>query len=261
MSISVNMFLVPLKLAEGGVVGLGIILQHKLGVPIWVSMIVLNIPIVMLGVRFKGWGFLWKSVIGVGAFSGFLALTAGRQPLVHETVLAIVYGGVLMGAGLGLVLRSGGTTGGTDILAIIGHKRLGVSLGQLGLAIDAMVLLLAAFAFSAEAALWSAITLAISSKVVDFVIEGFNAAKGLTIITSKPQVIADRIMSEVERGCTIMPGVGAYTGEPRSVLYVVASRGELPVIKNIVNHLDPRAFVVVADVHEVLGEGFRPHTD
>lgn len=261
MSLSVNGFLVPLKLADGGVVGLGIILHHKLGIPIWVSMIVLNIPIVMLGVRFKGWGFLWKSVIGVGAFAGFLALTSGLQPVVHETVLAIVYGGVLMGIGLGLVLRSGGTTGGTDILAIIGHKRLGVSLGQLGLAIDAVVLVAAGFAFSAEAALWSAITLVISSKFVDIVNEGFNAAKGLTIITTQPKAVADRIMSEVERGCTIMPGIGAYTGEPRSVLYVVAQRGELAVIKNIVYRLDPKAFVVVADVHEVLGEGFRAHTD
>lgn len=261
MSLAVNLFLLPLRLAEGGVVGVGIILHHKLGIPIWVTMIALNIPIVALGVRFRGWGFLLKSVVGVGAFAAFLAFTSGMPPVVHETVLAIIYGGVLMGVGLGLVLRSGGTTGGTDILAIIGHKRLGVSLGQLGLAIDALVLVAAGFAFSAEAALWSAITLAISSKVVDIVIEGFRTAKGVTIITTQPNPIADRIISEVERGCTIMPGVGAYTGEPRSVLYVVAHRGQLAVIKNIVYNLDPKAFVVVADVHEVLGEGFREHKD
>lgn len=260
MSLSVNLFLVPLKLAEGGVVGVGIILHHKLGIPLWVTTLLLNIPIMALGVRVKGWGLLGKSLIGVGAFSFFLGITANLPAVVHETVLAIVYGGVLMGIGLGLVLRSGGTTGGTDILAIVGHQKFGLSVGTLVMGIDACVLVAAGFAFSAEAALWSAITLVISSKVVDLVNEGFYAAKGITIITTEPNPIATRIMSEVERGCTIMPGIGAYTGQPRSVLYVVAQRGELSVIKNIVYSIDPRAFVVVADVHEVLGEGFRAHS-
>jgi uncharacterized membrane-anchored protein YitT (DUF2179 family) len=260
MSLAVNLFLVPLKLAEGGVVGIGIILLHKLGIPIWATTLVLNIPIVALGVRVKGWGLLWRTLTGVGAFSFFLGITAHLPAVVHETFLAIVYGGVLMGIGLGLVLRSGGTTGGTDILAIVGHQKFGLSVGTLVMGIDAFVLVAAGFAFSAESAMWSAITLAISSKVVDLVNEGFYAAKGITIITDEPKAIAGRIMTEVERGCTVLPGVGAYTGQPRSVLYVVAQRGELQVIKSIVYGIDPRAFVVVADVHEVLGEGFRTHT-
>lgn len=257
MALAVNLFLAPLQLAEGGVVGIGIILFHKLGIPIWVTNLALNIPILALGLKVKGWKLLWRSVFGVAAFSGFLALTAGMEPITNQTVLAIVYGGLCMGLGLGLVLRSGGTTGGTDILAIVAQQKWGFSVGSMVMAIDAMVLVAAGFAFSPEKAMWAAITLTIGSKVVDLVQEGFYAAKGLTIITTEPEAIARRIMDEVERGVTILPGTGAYTGEPRGVLYVVLQRGELTAVKEIIYGADPRAFVSVADVHEVLGEGFR----
>lgn len=259
MSLAVNLFLIPLQLAEGGVVGIGIILYHKLGIPTWATTLGLNIPILALGVRVKGWGLLWRSLLGVSAFSGFLALTAGIPPVTHETILGIVYGGLLMGIGLGLVLRSGATTGGTDILAIVLQQKLGFSVGNMVLLIDALVLTAAGFAFSPETALWSAITLVISSRMVDVVNEGFYAAKGITIITTKPYGVAQRIMKDVGRGCTVLKGIGAYTGEPRDVLYVVVQRGELSLIKEIVAREDPRAFVVVSDAHEVLGEGFRPN--
>lgn len=257
MSLSVNLFLVPLKLAEGGVVGVGIILFHKFGIPLWVTTLVLNVPIMALGVKVKGVKILWRSLVGIGLFSFFLAVTAGLPAVTNQVVLAIVFGGVLMGTGLGLVLRSGGTTGGTDILAIVAQQKFGFSVGSMVMAVDALVLIAAGFTFSAEAAMWAAITLTVSSKMVDLVQEGFYAAKGVTIITSEPQAIARRIMDDVERGVTIMPGVGAYTGQPRSVLYTVVQRGEITRIKEIAYGTDPRAFVVVADVHEVLGEGFR----
>lgn len=260
MALSVNAFLVPLKLAEGGVIGVGILLFHKFGVPLWVTTLLLNIPILALGVKVKGWNLLWKTLVGVGAFSAALAVTTGVEPVTDQVVLAIVFGGALMGIGLGLVLRSGGTTGGTEVLAIIGHQKFGLSVGSMVMAVDALVLLTAGLLFSKEAAMWSAITLVISSKVVDLVQEGFYAAKGITIITAEPQEIAHCIMDRVERGCTILPGTGAWTGQPRGVLYVVAQRGELTVIKSIVHSLDPKAFVVVADVHEVLGEGFRSYS-
>lgn len=259
MALAVNLFLIPLQLAEGGVVGVGIILYYKLGIPTWVTTLALNIPIVALGIKVRGWGLLWRTLLGVSAFSGFLALTEGITPVTHETILGIIYGGLLMGTGLGLVLRSGATTGGTDILAIVLQQKLGFSVGSMVLFIDAMVITAAGIAFSPETALWSALTLVISSKMVDVVNEGFYSAKGITIITRYPNRVAHRIMHDVGRGCTVLKGIGAYTGEPRDVLYVVVQRGELTVIKDIVAQEDPRAFVVVSDVHEVLGEGFRPH--
>lgn len=260
MALSANLFLVPLKLADGGVVGIGIILFHSFGVPLWVTQVVLNIPILALGMKVKGWRLLVRSLVGVAAFSLFLAVTAGIRPITDQVVLAIVYGGLTMGIGLGLVLRSGGTTGGTEVLALVLEHKLGYSVGSMVLFVDACVLLLAAFTFSPEAAMWAVITLFISSKVVDLVQVGFYAARGVTIITTQAEAVARRIMDEVGRGVTVINGVGAYTGEPRAILYTVAQRSELTQVKQIAYGVDPRAFVVVAEVHEVLGEGFRdPH--
>lgn len=260
MSISVNLFLLPQRLAEGGVTGISIILHHLMSVPTWATTIVLNIPLVLLGVRVRGRQMLWKTLLGIGAYAFFQWATSFFHPITTSVVLAIVYGGLTMGIGLGLVFRSGGTTGGTDILAIIGQQKFGISVGKAILLIDACVLIGAGLVFGAEAAMWSAITLFISSKMVDLVQEGFYAAKGMTIITDKPDEIAQRIMNEVERGCTVLPGRGAWTGDEKGILYVVLQRGELTVVKEIVHKADPKAFVVVADVHEVLGEGFKPHT-
>ncbi|MEW8977105.1 MAG: YitT family protein [Symbiobacterium sp.] len=257
MSLSANVFLVPLKLAEGGVTGIGIILYHTLGIPLWVTMVALNIPILALGMKVKGWRLLWRSILGVAAYSFFLAVTANIPPITDQVVLAIVYGGLTMGTGLGLVLRSGGTTGGTEVLALVLQQRLGFSVGTMVLAVDAVVLTVAGIVFSPEAAMWAVITLFISSKVVDLVQVGFYSARGVTIITTRPDEIARRIMTEVERGVTIVNGTGAFTGEPRTILYTVAQRTELTQIKQIAYTEDPRAFVVVAEVHEVLGEGFR----
>lgn len=257
MSLSANVFLVPLKLAEGGVTGIGIILFHTIGVPMWVTQVVANIPILALGVRVKGWRLLWRSLVGVAAYSFFLGVTANIPPITDQVVLAIVYGGLTMGVGLGLVLRSGGTTGGTEVLALALQQRFGFSVGSMVLAVDAVVLTIAAIAFSPEAAMWAVITLFISSKVVDVVQVGFYSARGVTIITTRADEIARRIMTEVERGVTIINGTGAYTGEPRAVLYTVAQRSELAQVKEIAHAVDPKAFVVVAEVHEVLGEGFR----
>lgn len=257
MSLSANVFLVPLKLAEGGVTGVGIILYHLLGVPMWVTQVVANIPILALGVKVKGLRLLRRSLLGVAAYSFFLAVTAQIPPITDQVVLAIVYGGLTMGVGLGLVLRSGGTTGGTEVLALVLQHRLGFSVGSMVLAVDAVVLTVAAIAFSPEAAMWAVITLFISSKVVDIVQVGLYAARGVTIITTRPDPIARRIMAEVERGVTVVHGTGAFTGEPRTILYTVAQRSELTQVKQIAYAEDPKAFVVVAEVHEVLGEGFR----
>ncbi len=257
MALAANVFLVPLKLAEGGVTGIGIILYHLLGVPMWVTQVVFNIPILALGLKVKGWRLIRRSILGVAAYALFLALTAGIPPITDQVVLAIIYGGLTMGVGLGLVLRSGGSTGGSDVLALVLQHKLGFSVGSMVLAVDTVVLAMAAIAFSPETAMWAVITLFISSKVVDIVQVGFYTARGVTIITSRPEPIARRIMLEVERGVTIIPGTGAFTGEPRTILYTVAQRTELTQVKQIVYAEDPKAFVVVAEVHEVLGEGFR----
>lgn len=257
MGLAVNLFLLPLKLAEGGAIGIAILVYHTLKWrPAW-TVLALNVPLVIWAWRERGWGFIVRSLIGIGAFTLAIAVTGRLEPVTHVPLLGIVYGGLCMGVGLGLVLRSGATTGGTDMLATLLHRRLGLSVGQMILIIDAAVLVAAGFTFGWEQALYSALTLGVSSRAVDFVQEGFYGAKGVTIMTSKPRAVAQRILSDLERGCTILQGTGAYTGEARAILYSVVQRSELTAIKRLVYDLDPRAFVVVGDVHEVLGEGFR----
>lgn len=257
MGLSVNLFLVPQRLAEGGAIGVAIVAHHTLGLPAWIGFLAVNVPLVFFGWRARGWRFIARSLLGVGAFAAAIRLTAGLAPLTGETVLAIVYGGLFMGIGLGLVLRSGCTTGGTDMLAILLHQRFGLSVGALLLGIDAAVLALAGLTLGWDAAMYSALTLGISSKVVDFIQEGFYGAKGVTIISERPHEIARRILDDLGRGCTLLQGEGAYTGQPRTLVYAVVQRGELTAVKRMVHSLDPRAFVVVGDVREVLGEGFR----
>lgn len=258
MGLSVNLFLLPLRLAEGGVVGVGIVLEHTLGVPVPVSFFLLNLPLAVVAWRHRGWDFVARSVLGIVAFTLSLAFTRGLHPITSEPLLGIVYGGLTMGVGLGLVLRAGATTGGTDLLASLIHHRLGLTVGNVILAVDALVLLLAGFTFGFEQALYSGLTLAISSRMVDYVQEGFYGAKGVTIITTRPQEIARAIMEGLERGVTLLEGTGGWTGQRRTIVYSVVQRSELTALKRVVYGLDPAAFVVVGDVREVLGEGFRP---
>lgn len=257
MGLSVNLFLLPQKLAEGGAIGVAIVAHYSLGFPTWLTFLVVNLPLAAVGWRVRGWGFIAKSLLGVAAFTGAMFATGSLPPVTSDTLLAIVYGGLFMGTGLGLVLRSGCTTGGTEMLAILLHQRFGLSVGSLIMAIDASVLTLAGLLLGWHAAMYSAITLAISSRLVDYIQEGFYGAKGVTIITAEPQAIARRILDDLERGCTLLQGVGAYTGQPRTVVYAVVQRSELTAVKRIVYGLDPRAFVVVGDVREVVGEGFK----
>lgn len=258
MGLSVNLFLLPLRLAEGGVVGVGIVLEHALGVPVPVSVFLLNVPLAVLAWRQRGWDFVARSVLGIVAFTLALALTRGLRPVTSEPLLGIVYGGLAMGVGLGLVLRAGATTGGTDLLASLIHHRLGLTVGNVILAVDALVLLLAGVTFGFEQALYSGLTLAISSRMVDYVQEGFYGAKGVAVITTRPQEITRAILEGLERGVTLLEGTGGWTGQRRTVVYSVVQRSELTALKRIVHGLDPAAFVVVGDVREVLGEGFRP---
>lgn len=257
MALAVNLFFIPLRLADGGAIGISLIVEFLTGVPTWFTYIIVNIPIAVLGWRTRGRTFVNRTVLGIGLFSFMIAVTDWVGPPTGEPVLGMVYGGVFMGIGLGLVLRSGGTTGGTEMLATILHHHLGFSVGSMLLIIDALVLTAAGLFFGPERAMYAAITLAISSRLVDFIQEGFYGAKGVMIITTRPQEVAGGILKELNRGCTILPAVGAYTGESRQLLYSVVQRTELTAMKRIVYGQDPRAFVVVGDVREVLGEGFR----
>jgi uncharacterized membrane-anchored protein YitT (DUF2179 family) len=205
-----------------------------------------------------GGRFLLLSVVGVVTVSIAMEITTGVKPVTENYLLAAIFGGLLSGIGMGLIFRSQGSMGGTDIIALIINRRLNFSVGQLLLAIDAIIFLAAAVLFSPESAMYAIIYMFVATRVVDFVQEGLSHSKAAIIISSTPDEIARDIMSILERGVTFLHGSGAYSGEDKKVIYCVVSRTELARVKEIVRNNDPDAFIALSEAPEVLGEGFAP---
>lgn len=256
------LFLAPHTIAPGGVTGLAIVVQTLTGIPISVTNLAVNIPLFVLGVFFLGKTFGAKTAFGAGMLSIMLygfERYASTATVTGDLLLAAVFGGILTGAGIGLVFRQGGTTGGTDLAAAI-LKRFfpQLSLAKLMMLIDLLVVISAGIVHkSIETALYSMIALYIIVKVADFFVEGMNYSKSLTIITDHPDVLSSAIITKVNRGVTFLSGKGMYTGSQKGVLLCVVSRAEVAKVKAVAAAYDPKAFITVSTVHEVLGEGFK----
>lgn len=255
-AIGINGFYAPNQISDGGVSGLGIIMQYLLHIPIWVTLAVFNLPLLWLSHRLWGGRVGLRTVVGTVMLSLWVGVLRVR-PLTHNVLLAAIYGGILSGVGLGLVFRARGTTGGSDIVARFLSYIFPVSMGQAMLAIDFFVIAGFGVTFNPTKAMYSLIALFISARAIDLVQEGTAFARAFTIITSQPDLVGQRIMREIGRGVTQIGGQGAYTGESRPLLYVVVLRSEVTRVKALIYEVDPGAFVSVANVHEVVGEGFR----
>ena len=259
-AVGLDMFLVPNRIAAGGVSGLATVIYYVANFPVGVSMLVFNIPLFLGSVRILGPRFGLKTLYGFFVLSVFVDLL---QPLLRsptsDPLLAAVYGGGLTGIGLGLVFRSGGTTGGTDIAAQLIRHYFSISIGQALLIFDGFVIALAGVVFSAELALYALVSVFITSRVVDVVQEGMGYAKAAFIISDFSEAIARAVTTHLGRGATFLEGRGAFTLEEKGVLLAVVGRAEVTKLKNVVSEIDPRAFVIVSSVHEVLGEGFKEH--
>jgi uncharacterized membrane-anchored protein YitT (DUF2179 family) len=263
-AIGFRIFLVPANLATGGVSGIAQLINHFTNWPIGLMTFIGNLPLFVLGWRFLGGRrFALRTAVAIVALSFFTDALLWlpffpRDGLTHDLVLNSLYGAVISGLGYGLVYRGQGTSGGSDILArILNHYR-GIPITQSYLITDAAVILGAGFIFGWDKALYAVITLYVSGIVVDNTMEGAGTVRTALIITSQPQIVAEQILKEMERGVTILNGKGAYTGEDRLVLYCVVNRSEIPVLKSIVHEADALAFMVVGAAHEALGEGFQP---
>jgi uncharacterized membrane-anchored protein YitT (DUF2179 family) len=264
------MFLIPHHIVSGGVGGIAIILNYLTRWPVWIFYIGLNIPIFFLGLRGMGIRYAIKSLAGILAVSGFIFLFEQILHLPSATenaILGAIYGGAILGLGLGIVFRGHGSTGGTDIVAQFFAKHSNVSVGGWILILDAVIigswgliygLKESSVAVGIEAPLFGVLALIVNSKVIDLVLEGFSYARAANIITSKPQEVSWAIALEMRRGVTALKGHSYFTGKDREVLYIVLTRREIAYLKDIVKQVDPRAFVVISDVYEVLGKGFRP---
>ncbi|MCL8208155.1 MAG: YitT family protein [Actinomycetia bacterium] len=256
-ALGVNVFYAPNRISDGGVAGLGIILLYLWHVPVWVTLTALNVPLIWLSHRLWGARVGGRTVFGTLMLSLWVAVLHPTPPT-HDLLLATVYGGLLSGVGLGLVFRSKGTTGGTDILARLIARWLPVSVGQGLLAVDFFVIGGFGVLFNATQAMYSLIALFISTRAIDVVQEGVGFARQAIIVSDHNEAIGRRVLEELGRGATAIPARGLYTRRERPALLVVVSRSELTRLKDLVYHIDPGAFVIISAVHEVVGEGFRP---
>lgn len=259
-------FLIPNKLAAGGVSGLATILHYVLqpygiALPVGTAMLVMNIALLAAAMWRRGWRYAARSVYGTVALSLAIDGIALLWPQLHlasgDPLLASLYGGVIVGLGLGLVFKAGGNTGGTDIVAQLLVRRTGLGVGQLILIADGFVTLAAAVAFGPTLALYGLVAVFIQGFVIDVVQEGLSVEKACFIMSEEWVRIGDAVMNELGRGATLLHGVGMWTDSERPVILTVISRREIDALKSIVKTLDPTAFVIVSDVREVLGEGFK----
>ena len=264
MAIGLMLFLIPNKVSAGGVSGISTILYHMFNWPAGITMLALNIPLFLIGIKVFGrkfgmktfWGIIWISL-----FSDLIDVILKLPPLTTDPILATIYGGLLLGGGLGIIMKGRGTTGGSDIIARILNKYFHLSLGISFMIIDTVIIIAMGIIFkNVELILFCLITLAISSKVVDMFIEGLTSERAITIMSKDWEVIANRIMDEVNRGVTGLDSVGMHTNSEKKTLYCVVATRQIEHIRRIVKREDPFAFVTITNVSIMQGEGFRERT-
>jgi uncharacterized membrane-anchored protein YitT (DUF2179 family) len=259
VAMAFNVFLLPNRVASGGVSGISTITYALFGwQPAYVQW-ALNIPLFIAGVVLLGRQFGIKTLVGTVFLPFMVYVTKGIEPATHNPLLGALFGGIGVGLGLGIVFRGRASTGGTDLAAQIIHKYTGLSLGMCVILIDGLIVLTAAFVFDIERALYALIALYVTSKTIDLVQVGLGYSKMALIITNEEEKVRQAILHEIDRGVTKLPAYGGYTEHERPVLMCVVQQSEFTKLKQLVRSIDPSAFVVVTNASEVLGEGFR-HT-
>ena len=250
------LFLTPNSIAPGGITGLATILNHLLHTPVGTVSLLLNVPLFLIGFRAMGRIFVFRSFVATVLFSVCIDILP-LQPMTDDPLLGTLYGGVLLGIGLGFIMRGGATTGGSDMVARMVHRRFPfISVGSFLFAIDCAVVITAGFLIGTTEALYALINIFLTAKVMDVVIVGFSSNKACFVISSRWQEISDRVMREMDRGVTQLTARGAYTGAERPTLLCVISRSEITAFKRILREEDESAFVIIVEAHEAIGDGF-----
>ena len=261
LALANDLFLIPNNVFSGGATGLALVINSYTGLPVGFVVLLLNVPLVLAGVVWLGgWRFLARTTYAVVAYA--LLLDGLRpyfpQPLSSDPLLFTLYGGLLGGAGVGLVFRAQGTTGGDDIGAQLLNRFKGIPVNSGLVLINAGILLVVGLRFGPEKGLYALISAFASSKAVDFILDGLRPARLIYIISAAPDEITHRIQETTGRGVTFLQGQGAYTGRDHRVLLTVVRQQEVPVVVELVRGFDPDAFIIINDAREVLGQGFRP---
>lgn len=257
IAVGFNVFLLPNQVASGGVSGISTILNGLFGWNAGIIQYAFNIPLFIAGVLVLGKKFGVKSFIGTITLPALVILTSGWEPWTLNPLLGAIFGGIVVGSGLGIVFKGKASTGGTDLLAQIITKFTGLTLGTSVLMIDGIIAVSAALVFDLEKGLYAIIGLYVTTKTIDIIQLGFSQSKMAYIITNMEEEMREAIYREVNRGVTKLPAFGGYTGEEKTFLMVVVYQTEFTKLKQVVKMVDPTAFVVVSDAYEVLGEGFK----
>lgn len=250
-------FLIPNKILDGGVVGVAIITQHFFDVPLGVFIFLFNIPFLYLGYKQIGTDFAVASAFGIVSLSIMTAVFHPYPPLVTDPFLACIFGGIILGIGVGLVIRLGGTLDGSEMFSIFATKNLPISVGEMVLAINIVIFVIAGFVFTWESALYSMISYFIAAKVMDIVIEGLNDSKSVMIISKEYSKISEEIQKQLGRGVTLLHGEGGYSGDDIKVIFCVITRIEESTLKHIVTSTDKNAFLSIGNIAEVSGANFK----
>ena len=258
VAMGINMFFVPNKIAAGGITGLATVLHYLSGLSVGSLMLIFNVPLFIIGIKILGAKYGLKTLYGAIALAVLVDVFAPYTPtLTHDILLNSIYGGLLVGVGMGLVFRFRGNTAGTALAAAILHKIFNITVGQALLILDFFVVAFAGIVFkSPELALYAIIAIFVTAKIIDLVQEGPNNSKAFFIMAAEPELLAEGILKEVDRGVTFLQGKGGYTGQDRELLLCVVETSEATQLKELNYQHDPQAFIIVTDAQEVLGEGF-----
>jgi uncharacterized membrane-anchored protein YitT (DUF2179 family) len=257
MAAGLEIFLVPNSVIDGGITGISIMLAHLTGLPLGIFIFILNLPFFYIGRKQIGKTFAISTVFGIVVLSFFTSIFYPIPAFTDDILLATIFGGMILGAGVGLVIRYGGALDGTEILAILINKKIPFSVGQIIMFFNIFILGAAGFVFSWDRAMYSILAYIIAFKTIDVVVEGLEQSKSVWIISEKNQALGDAINARLGRGVTYMNGEGAYSGEDTKVVFCVITRLEEAELKTIVEEIDPSAFLAIADITEVRGGRFK----
>ncbi|MEZ2716575.1 YitT family protein [Niallia circulans] len=257
MGIGIEEFLVPNKILDGGIVGISIILSHLSGAKLGYFIFLLNIPFFYIGYKQIGKTFTLSTMLGITVLSLTTILLHDVPVFTSDLLLATVFGGIILGIGVGIVLRFGGSLDGTEVLALLFSKKSPFSVGEIIMFFNVFIFISAGFVFSWNRAMYSLIAYFIAFKVIDIVIAGLDESKSVWIISDHSEIIGETILARLGRGVTYLKGEGAYTGDTKKVIFCVINRLEEAKLKTIIEELDPAAFLAVANISEVRGGRFK----
>ncbi|MBD7913886.1 YitT family protein [Clostridium sp. Sa3CUN1] len=260
VAISLEYFFIPNDIAAGGLTGLAIVINHYIpSISTGPLVFIMDLFLFVIGFIFLGKNFGVKTIISSFSLAGIMTIIEkffNPQALTNDLMLAAIFGTLITAIGMAIVFNANASTGGTDTIAKILNKFLNIDIGKSLLAVDFIVTLLGALTFGINVGLYGLLSVIINGIAIDKFIEGFKVCKEVTIISTKNDEIAKFIMDELERGCTFLKGVGGFTGKDTFVLYAVVGRNEFIKLKQFIGKVDPKAFITVGEVHEVMGEGF-----